>query len=199
MSWNMRKAKTWCTYKYCYKKYIVNKYYCNIYGNILESAVCAFLAFYFGREYVMVSNIMLQKSMTRADRIELVCNTGNSLMSPSDWAIYDQLGIQAVYHCSPVVFLRWTLPSICHRTYFHTSRGHMTWIIKNVNRIPTHCGVAYESICSLARGHVIGVWWYMAVLYLWMEVILNVYPWGEIFSFFNNESTSSSHNLFIKV
>ncbi len=26
-----------------------------------------------------------------------------------------------------------------------------------VNRIPTHYGVAYESVCSLARGHVIRV------------------------------------------
>ncbi len=33
----------------------------------------------------------------------------------------------------------------------------MTWIIKNVNRIPTHCGVAHESVHSLARGHVIRV------------------------------------------
>ncbi len=35
---------------------------------------------------------------------------------------------------SSIVFLRWTLPSICHRTYFHTSKGHVTWIIKKVNR-----------------------------------------------------------------
>ncbi len=61
-------------------------------------------------------------------------------------------------HPSPVEFLRWTLPSICHRTYFHTSKGHVTWIIKKVNRIPTHCGVANESVHSLARGHVIRVW-----------------------------------------
>ncbi len=46
-------------------------------------------------------------------------------------------------------------PSICQRTYFHTSKGHMTWIINKVNRIPTHCGVAYESVRSLARGHLI--------------------------------------------
>ncbi len=58
---------------------------------------------------------------------------------------------------SSVVFLRWTEPSICHRTYFYTSKGHVTWIIKKVNRIPTHCGVAYESVCSLARGHMIRV------------------------------------------
>ncbi len=24
------------------------------------------------------------------------------------------------------------LPSICHRTYFHTSKGHVTWIIKKL-------------------------------------------------------------------
>ncbi len=59
---------------------------------------------------------------------------------------------------SSVVFLRWTLLAIiCHRTYFHTSKDHMTWIITKVNRIPTHCGVAYERVCSLARGHVIRV------------------------------------------
>ncbi len=33
----------------------------------------------------------------------------------------------------------------------------MTWIIKKVNKIPMHCGVAYKSVCSLARGHVIRV------------------------------------------
>ncbi len=60
-------------------------------------------------------------------------------------------------HPSSVVFLHWTLPSICHRTYFHTSKGHVTWIIKKVNIIPMHCGVACESVCSLARGHVIRV------------------------------------------
>ncbi len=31
----------------------------------------------------------------------------------------------------------------------------MTWIIKKVTRIATHCGVAYESVHLLARGHVI--------------------------------------------
>ncbi len=31
----------------------------------------------------------------------------------------------------------------------------MIWIIKKVNRIPTHCDVSFE--CSLARGHVIKV------------------------------------------
>ncbi len=60
---------------------------------------------------------------------------------------------------SSVVFLRWTLPSIYHRTYFNTSKGHLTWFIKKVSRIPTHCGVAYESVCSLLRGHVISVWY----------------------------------------
>ncbi len=59
-------------------------------------------------------------------------------------------------HHSSVVLLRWTLPSICHRTYFHTSKGHVIWIIKKVNRISTDCGVAYESVRSLARGHVCG-------------------------------------------
>ncbi len=62
-----------------------------------------------------------------------------------------------VSHLSPVVFLHWTLPSICYRTYIHTSKDHVTWIIKKVNRIPTHCGVAYESVRLLARGHVIRV------------------------------------------
>ncbi len=31
----------------------------------------------------------------------------------------------------------------------------MTWIIKKINKIPTHCDVVYENVCSLARGHVI--------------------------------------------
>ncbi len=44
-----------------------------------------------------------------------------------------------------------------HRNYFQTSKGHVTEIIWKVNRIPTHYGVAYESVHSLARGHVISV------------------------------------------
>ncbi len=47
--------------------------------------------------------------------------------------------------------------SINHRNYFQTSKGHMTWIILKVNRIPTHCGVAYECVHSFSRGHVIRV------------------------------------------
>ncbi len=31
----------------------------------------------------------------------------------------------------------------------------MTWIIWKVNRIPMHYGVAYKSVYSLARDHVI--------------------------------------------
>ncbi len=54
-------------------------------------------------------------------------------------------------HPSYVVFLYWTLPSICHRTYFHTSKGHVTWIIKKFNRM------AYQNVRLLARGHVIRV------------------------------------------
>ncbi len=50
-----------------------------------------------------------------------------------------------------------THSSIDHRTYFQTSKGHVTWIIWKVNSIPTHCGLAYESIHSLARGHMIRV------------------------------------------
>ncbi len=40
-------------------------------------------------------------------------------------------------------------------------------IIKKVNRIPTHCGVAYESVHSLAIGHVIRVWykWFLSSLF----------------------------------
>ncbi len=60
-------------------------------------------------------------------------------------------------HPSLIVFLCWTLPSICHQTYFHYSKGHVTWIIKKVNKIPTHCVVVYESVCSLVWGHVIRV------------------------------------------
>ncbi len=56
------------------------------------------------------------------------------------------------------MFLYWTLPSFRHRTHLHTSKGHVTWIIKKVNSILTHCGVAYESARSLARDHVIIVW-----------------------------------------
>ncbi len=61
-------------------------------------------------------------------------------------------------HPSSVMFLRSTIPSICHQTYIHTSKGHVIWFIKKVNRIPTHCRVAYKSIFSLARGHMIRVW-----------------------------------------
>ncbi len=59
------------------------------------------------------------------------------------------------YHRKSVVFQSWTLPSIC---YFSTSKGCVTWIIQKVNRIPTHCGVAYDSVRSLARGHMITMW-----------------------------------------
>ncbi len=52
-------------------------------------------------------------------------------------------------------------PSLAFATgptmYFHTSKGHMTWIIKKVNSIHTHCGVAYESLNSFVRGHMIRV------------------------------------------
>ncbi len=44
--------------------------------------------------------------------------------------------------------------SIDLQKYFQTSKAHMTWIIQKVNRIPTHCGVAYEGFYSLARSHV---------------------------------------------
>ncbi len=70
------------------------------------------------------------------------------------------LSLQAERHPSLVVFLRWTLLSICHRPYFHTSKGHVTWIIKKVNMIPTHCGVVNKSgICHrpyfhTSKGHV---------------------------------------------
>ncbi len=47
--------------------------------------------------------------------------------------------------------------SIDHRNEFQISKGHVTWIKEKVNRIPTHCGVTYESVHSLARGHVIRV------------------------------------------
>ncbi len=36
-------------------------------------------------------------------------------------------------HPNLVVFLHWTFPSICHWTYFHTSKSHVTRIIKKVN------------------------------------------------------------------
>ncbi len=40
---------------------------------------------------------------------------------------------------------------------FHILKGHVTLIMRKVNRIPMHCGVAYESVCSLASGHLIRV------------------------------------------
>ncbi len=43
--------------------------------------------------------------------------------------------------------------SIDHRNYFQTSKDHV--IIEIGNNIPTHWIVAYESVHSLARGHVI--------------------------------------------
>ncbi len=39
-----------------------------------------------------------------------------------------------------------------YHNYCQTSKGHMTSIISNVNSIPIYCGVAYESVLSLARG-----------------------------------------------
>ncbi len=52
----------------------------------------------------------------------------------------------------------------------HTYK-HGFAMIKKVNSIPTHCGVAYESVCSLARGHVIRVchrcWERFDILTVW--------------------------------
>ncbi len=50
--------------------------------------------------------------------------------------------------------------SIEHRNYFQTSKGHMTWIIWKINSIPTHYGVAYESVPShaIVWGHMNRVW-----------------------------------------
>ncbi len=72
------------------------------------------------------------------------------------------------------------LPSICHWIYFHTSKGHIAWIIKKVNRIPTHCGVAYESVRSLARGHMIRVWHVINSHSIHMWDILNITGLWEI-------------------
>ncbi len=49
-------------------------------------------------------------------------------------------------------------PSLAFATGPTSTHQRVTWIIKEVNRIPTHCGVAYVSVCLLARGHVIRVW-----------------------------------------
>ncbi len=86
-----------------------------------------------------------------------------SVINVKTLIMYKHITPNTIYyysHPSPVVFLHWTLPSICHRTYFHTSNGHVTWIIKKINRIPMHCRVAYESVHSLDRGHVIRVCYY---------------------------------------
>ncbi len=56
------------------------------------------------------------------------------------------------------MFLRWTLPSICHSNYFQISKDHVTCIIWKVRRMPMHCGVAFESVRLLAGGHMIRVW-----------------------------------------
>ncbi len=47
-----------------------------------------------------------------------------------------------------------------HQNYFQTSKGHVTGLYiesLNIFSIPTHGGVAYKSIYSLARGHMIRV------------------------------------------
>ncbi len=58
-------------------------------------------------------------------------------------------------HPSPVLVLN---PPQHLPMDYHTSKGHVTWIIKKFNRIPTHYGLSYKSVHSLARGHVIRVW-----------------------------------------
>ncbi len=63
----------------------------------------------------------------------------------------------------------WSI-SICHRTYFHTSKDHVTWIIKKVNRISTHCDVAYENVRSLGRGCVIRVWFELFCEWEWKHM-----------------------------
>ncbi len=76
---------------------------------------------------------------------------------------------------SLVVHFYWTFLRICHWTYFHISKGHVTWNIKKVNRIPTHCGVAYESVHSLARSHVIEVCVWTWKKYVLVEIWKRVY------------------------
>ncbi len=51
-----------------------------------------------------------------------------------------------------------THSSIDHRNYFQTSKIDVSCIMWKVNIIPTYCGVAYDNVHSLARGHVIQVW-----------------------------------------
>ncbi len=46
---------------------------------------------------------------------------------------------------------------INHQNYFQTSKGHITWVIYKVNRIPMHCGVGYERVHFLDRGQTLGV------------------------------------------
>ncbi len=42
---------------------------------------------------------------------------------------------------------------IDHQNYFQTSKGHVTWIIQKVNRIPTHCG-DHRNYFQTSKGHV---------------------------------------------
>ncbi len=47
-------------------------------------------------------------------------------------------------HFHKIQVHRYTHSSIDHWNYYQTSKGHMTWIIQKVNRIPMHFGMSYE-------------------------------------------------------
>ncbi len=72
-----------------------------------------------------------------------------------------------------------TLALICHCNYFQTSKDHMIWIINKVNRMPTHFGVACESVRLLARGHMIrgSTIYCISPLQPWHTRVL---PWNNI-------------------
>ncbi len=110
------------------------------------------------------SDLMYMESETDSDilNIKVCLKTLNPLLEANQKS-QDPNSKLWNMSCTDMSMLSWlsfsfhSLLSICHQNYFQTSKGHVTWVILKVNRIPSHCNVAYESVCSFARGYVIRV------------------------------------------
>ncbi len=61
-------------------------------------------------------------------------------------------------HSSSVLFLCWTLPSICHWNYFQTSKDYVTWNIWKVNIWFLRIVVWHMRVSAHLLGHMIRVY-----------------------------------------
>ncbi len=120
------------------------------------------MAFQLKKEYLRcafhATHMISSKVIKYKYSVKVAVNMSYILTSPHPvWQKQAMLSKQASHNISP--------SSIDHRNYFQTSKGFVTLIIWKVNRILTHCGVAYESVYSLARDHVTRVCIYLCQIY----------------------------------